>query len=147
MSRPFTETQPNIWCCIYAASHLLTYFIFDFDLFPTSSSASNRATSSSLVSYGMKKEETNPQRLIILLYKNMMPWMTTCAHSIHYIKHPFSQGFVVYICIHFSTFLQCLYLILFQKQICKCCGSRNYWRFHYSTCLPLRACITIYYHI
>lgn len=30
--------------------HLLTYLIFAFDLFPASSSASNRATSSSLVS-------------------------------------------------------------------------------------------------
>lgn len=60
----------GLLCCtslppvtVQSISHVLTYLMFVFfDLFPTSSSASNRDTSSSLVSWGINKEELNPRR-------------------------------------------------------------------------------------
>lgn len=79
----------GLLCCtsppvtVQSISHVLTYLMFVFfDLFPTSSSASNRDTSSSLVSWGINKEELNPrrhstqahldQRLICCLHLNHM---------------------------------------------------------------------------
>lgn len=108
LPKPSTECRKTINNQI-SLSHLLTYFIFVFDLFPASSSASNRATSSSLVSCGMKKEEeTSPQRLIIFLYMNSaLTFWPQCIHSIHYLNHLFSQWFLycVYIFIQSPSFL------------------------------------------